>query len=431
MFSALVILLLLVGATPAVVLSDGLIVQALVGGIAAIAIAIVSRAIRPGEAGYLATLVRPIALLAAIPAIWMLIQVLPLQAFGIANPMWQSAATALGRPVAGSISIDIGATALSLSRYFFAMGIAFLGAAVAIDRTRAERLLFMLTAATTAIAVLLIAQDLGLSLPIGRIVSRSDALNSAALGIILSVAAAVRTFERHETRPARYSGVAFIAAFAGCLAAFTVCSIAVLVGAAGPTIFSVGCGLTIVAIVILIRRLGIGPWGNAAIALAVIGVATGIVMSQLTARGKHPAIAFAANAASPSVTITGRMLTDAPWIGTGAGTFSALSPIYRDIDDPVTVISPPTSAAKIAIELGGPALCLVVLASVGLVLLLLRGALRRGRDSFYPMAGAGCILLLLVLGFANAGLFGTASSILSACTLGLALAQRKSRTLAE
>jgi hypothetical protein len=42
--------------------------------------------------------------------------------------------------------------------------------------------------------------------------------------------------------------------------------------------------------------------------------------------------------------------------------------------------------------------------------------------------GGGCLLSLLLLSFINAGLLGTATGLLIAAALGLALAQSKSRS---
>jgi hypothetical protein len=53
----------------------------------------------------------------------------------------------------------------------------------------------------------------------------------------------------------------------------------------------------------------------------------------------------------------------------------------------------------------------------------------RGRDSFYPAAGAGCLIVLLFLFFMNAGILGNAAAITAAATLGLAFAQSKSRMI--
>ena len=73
MSSALLILVLLILATPITIIFDGPITQGLVAAVAAVSIATVALRIRPGEAGFLMTVIRPAALAAAVPAIWMLI----------------------------------------------------------------------------------------------------------------------------------------------------------------------------------------------------------------------------------------------------------------------------------------------------------------------------------------------------------------------
>ena len=101
MFPAPLFLVLLVVTTPVILLFDGPIIHGLVTAAAAVSVAIVALRIRPGEAGFLSTVIRPIAIIAAIPAFWMLFQVLPLKTVGLDNPIWESAAAALGRPLAG------------------------------------------------------------------------------------------------------------------------------------------------------------------------------------------------------------------------------------------------------------------------------------------------------------------------------------------
>ena len=82
MFSTLVILVLLIFATPITIIFDGPIIPGLLAAVAAMSVAIVGLRIRPGEAGFLSTVIRPVALVAAVPAIWMLIQAMPLQVRG-------------------------------------------------------------------------------------------------------------------------------------------------------------------------------------------------------------------------------------------------------------------------------------------------------------------------------------------------------------
>ncbi len=105
------------------------------------------------------------------------------------------------------------------------------------------------------------------------------------------------------------------------------------------------------------------------------------------------------------------------------GTAAILS-IYRNIDDPATSTAP-TAAAALSIELGRAMFWLIVAVIMGAVMTQLRASLLRGRDSFYPAAGAGCLLTLSLLAFMNAGILGTATAVIAAAVLGLAL--RKAR----
>jgi hypothetical protein len=122
-------------------------------------------------------------------------------------------------------------------------------------------------------------------------------------------------------------------------------------------------------------------------------------------------------------------LADASWAGTGAGTFGDLIPIYRDLDDVIHGSAAPSAAATIAVELGRPALSAAVAIAIVAIVWLLQGALRRGRDSFYPAAGASSIVTLLFLAFGDVGLFATGVAIITAAILGLAVAQSRSRTI--
>jgi hypothetical protein len=84
--------------------------------------------------------------------------------------------------------------------------------------------------------------------------------------------------------------------------------------------------------------------------------------------------------------------------GSGAGSFEALLPIYRDTADSLEI---PTAAAIIAIEMGRPFLSTCVIVALTGASTLFGRALLRGRDYVYSSAGAGCIIALLISLFAN------------------------------
>ena len=428
----LFILIFLVSITPVILIFDGPIAHGLVAALTGCGIASVALRIRAGEATFLLRLIRPLAIFALILAFWIILQALPLGIIGISNPVWQSAAQALGQSMHGSISIDVGATVVSLGRYLTSAAIALLATAVAIDRKRAALVLYALAAATAVIALVSISNKLiGIPIfgtsPSGS--SISGASDSVALGAVLSMAVLIRLFEQSDLfqsiRRAPFGK--FSVAFTACIFSISVC---LILSAATQTLYPAVVGLMALMSVVLIRHFALGVWGYAAIAAVVLVVLIAIFAIHVGLAISDATLAFG-NAPSSLRTITRHMLDDTGLWGTGAGTFSRLAPVYRDISDIGTNIIAPTAAATITLELGKLAFWAILVAAVVLILSLLAAALRRGRDSFYPAAGAGCLTGLVMLGFEDAGLFSSAVSIIAATIVGLAIAQRKSRTTAQ
>jgi len=153
-FAPFVLLISLIAATPVIIFVDVALVDGLVIAVVAMAVALVGLTMRPGEFSYLLTILRLTAIFAAVPAICIVLQLLPVKFIGLSHPIWDSAAEALGHPVRSSVSVDTGATLLALCRYVSVVAIIFLATAVAIDRQQAGWLLTALTIATTIIAVI-------------------------------------------------------------------------------------------------------------------------------------------------------------------------------------------------------------------------------------------------------------------------------------
>jgi hypothetical protein len=416
-------LVALICTSPAIVLWDGLIMQGLVAGIVAVALAITARALRPGETGFLVSIVRLPAVIAAVPAVWMLVQVLPLSVF--AHPIWKSAETVLGHPVAGTISVDPGASVIALGQYLSIVGVAFLSAAVAVDRQRAEWILFALTAAAAALALILLFPGIQFSM-----FARAQAIDCVSMGTIIAGAACIRTIERYETRrssPQR-SVPALLWTFVACSTALLICCTVQLSGATREILIATAYGMFALICISLVRRFALGAVGIAAIAAPALGAAILLLAYHPFERGTSVPLAFTGASDPFLIALNQRVLYDAPFVGTGAGTFAALAPIYRQIDDPPPGSTAATAAAAFAIELGKPMFWLFIVAAAGSIFILLRTSLQRGRDSFYPAMGGSCLITLLLLSLNNSGLFGTASGLIAAAVIGLAIAQSKSRT---
>jgi hypothetical protein len=425
---ARLILLVLICASPAILLAGGLIMDALITGGVAITLVVVARTLRPGETEFLIALMRPLALIATLPAVWILIQVLPFKS--LANPIWSSAAEALGRSLTGAISVDPGASVIALGQYLSMAAVTFLSAAVAVDRRRAEWLPFALAGTCTAIALVTLLHDQFFPGAWLTPFERSQVTDCAGMGTIIAGAVCVQTIERYETRYANPGRSMPILRWTLCCSsvALGICAAGLIPGATYWTIFAVGCGLLALGCVWIIRRFTLRPWGARAIWAIGLGAAIFFAASHSAERDRSVPLAFAA-APSPLLTaLSERVLEDAPLVGTGAGTFAALARIYREIDDPAASTSAATTTAAVAIELGEPMLWLFVAVAAALIVVLLRAALRRGRDSFYPAMGGSCLITVLLLAFVNAGLLGTPTSLIIAAVLGLGFAQSKGRT---
>jgi hypothetical protein len=420
------IVVLLVCVSPAVLLWDGLIAQGLIAAVIAAGLVITARTLRPGEAEFLLSIVRPAAAVAAVPVLWILFQALP---FGLlANPIWTSAKLALGRSMVGAISVDPAASVIGLGQYLSLGAAAFLSAAVAVDRVRAEWLLFALAGSSAVFALILMTHSLFSALIEFSAFTDAQATDCAAMGAVITGAACMRSLERYESRHGRSHGSAPILLWTlgACGAVLLLCAAAVVLEEGPGVLFASACGLITIAWIIVVRRFRLGAWGVVPFAVGVIAVAILISATHPVERGQSVLLSFAPSSAPGA--LNDRMLKDAPLVGTGAGTFTALVPIYRAIDDPPGSSQAATTAATVAIELGRPMFWLFVVAIAICTLIFLKAALQRGRDAFYPAMGGGCLVTLLLLMFMNAGFLGNAAGLITAIMLGLSLAQSKSRT---
>ena len=277
-------------------------------------------------------------MIAAVPALWVLVQVLPLSV--LAHPIWKSAETALGHPLVGTISVDPGASIIALGKYLSVVGVVFLSAAVAVDRQRAEWILFALTAAGVGLALILFFR--GVQFPM---FARAQAIDCVSMGTIIAGAACIRTIERYETRlssPQRSVPV-LLWTFVACSTALTICGAAELFDATREILIATAFGMFALICISLVRRFALGAVGTAAIAAPALGAAILLLAYHPVERGTSVSLAFT-GASDPSlIALNERVLYDAPFVGTGAGTFAALAPIYRQIDDP-----PPGSTSATA-----------------------------------------------------------------------------------
>jgi hypothetical protein len=421
MIATFVTLNLLLGLLPILTMADGTLASGLVLAIIAIATVTTAFTLNDNDLNRFSRLLGPTAFAAVfIPGISMLLQVLPMPARSLTNPIWMSASSALSKPFAGSVSLDTGATLLALADYCACLAAAFVSAAVTLDKPRAENVLSLLTAIATLIAVELIGFDLGY-LRFSDF-ARLDG-TVGVIGFVLSCATLIRNYEQLVVSRSRRSSprvMTKVTASASAVA-LLICLSAILISGATVLLFAALFGSGVLVSVWAIRRWRLGLWGQAGIAALAVVVAVGFFATAPAKRGVDPTLALSMQDRSSSIE---RMLSDAKLGGSGAGSLDALSALYRDADGRDT--ERPTTAAAIAIEMGQPFLWASVIVSLLAVSTLIRRALLRGRDYVYPGAGAGCIAALLITVFASDGILGLTASLMTGVLCGLAFAQSKS-----
>jgi hypothetical protein len=177
----------------------------------------------------------------------------------------------------------------------------------------------------------------------------------------------------------------------------------------------------------IIRRFSLGLLGIGSLAAGALGIAVLLVAAYPTHHDVSAQLAYAQDSQPSVLALNQRILDDSPLVGTGAGTFAALVPIYRQINDAPSIQSAATTAAQQTVELGKPMFGVIVVATVAFLIILLRASLLRGRDSCYSAMGGSCLLTLLLLVFIDASSLATVTGLIIAAILGLAFAQSKSR----
>lgn len=369
------LLLISVAIVPGLVILDGLVAQSLVAVLAAASLAFVGISARAADVNFTAQVTRRLKLAAAVPAIWMVLQILPMPFSRMSHSIWINANEALDRDWWGHISIDIGATLGALVFYLANIALIVVTVFAARDRRRAEIALFALTAVTTLTTIALLISKTGLIVgaPAGEINEILGAISS--LGIILSLATSVRAVERHESRPAENSWPAMAACGAGLL----ICLAGLAASATLNLALTVVFGAVVLASIQAIRRVGLESWALGIFIATMITAAAMVILWRYdSSRMLSPFLQFARAASPNAISVAQRILSDAGWLGTGAATYAAILPIYQELGSSVT--SAPSTASAFAIELGWPMTLFTIAVTVGLFITLYRGALARGRD---------------------------------------------------
>ena len=283
MSSTLILLLCLVTASPVFLVFDTPMASLLLTLWTAVMLGITGMYVRSTEAEHVWKTVRILVPLAAVPAIWMVVQMLPTPF--LAHPIWQSAAAAFDASLSGKISADPGLTFQALLHYLTLLGIALTALCVAIDRRRAHHVLRALVAVTGLVTAAFIVISVGEFRP-------SEGLNSPGLdatfvticnlGMLLSASLIISAIDQYQIRRqgTPLTG-GMIGEFCVGAAVFVIC-FATAAKYAPPLAFIAGlCSLLPVFLVAFLRHVRSHGWEKSIVVGIAVIVAAGIVVSRL------------------------------------------------------------------------------------------------------------------------------------------------------
>lgn len=378
-----------------------------------------------------AQLLRRLSLAMIFPLLWMVLQIVPLPFASIVNPIWSTTAIALNDPsLNGRISIDPGATFRSLIWYLTILSLIASTVIITKDRHRAQTILLVLNVVTTFMSAEVLLSQLASFA--GIIPSTSAATTFAAvaaLGALINGAIIVLVIERHLTQ--QNSGfwlpLPVLAKVSLSLCGIAIALAAMRVLAQGSLFAATGLGFSVIPLIIVVRRLRFRPWTAAIVIATLLAVAMAIAEQHFQSGSSSGLLAFVTSAAPDSLTISQRALSDSPWMGSGVGTFKFLSRIYQDFGGEIAPVAA-SAAVSIAIEWGTPALLILAGIAVQLLFFTLRGAVRRGRDSFFSSAAAATLVVVFCEGFLDSSLLNPAVQIIVAAAIGLGISQSTGRT---
>lgn len=201
------------------------------------------------------------------------------------------------------------------------------------------------------------------------------------------------------------------------------CMAALIRSAAMFVLIATLFGLSVLSLVVLIRRLSLSRWTAVAVSATVL-VACGSVIVLLfpTHHGPvSPLFRFARfDPANADATL--RMLSDTGWAGAGVGNYGVLATVYRDatgVPDPTAV----NTIASVLLEWGYAGALIAAVPVIQLFVMLLRGALSRGRDAFFAAGAAACLVTVCAEAYCDASFTGIAVQTLAAIIAGIGLSQ--------
>lgn len=422
------LLITLLAATPILAITSGSFAQHVISLATALMMTMVIRG-PEAQIASAAQLLKQFILIFLLPIVWMTLQIFPISTSSLANPIWSATSIALNQPsLPGRISVDPGATLQSLFQYLVDVSLLVSTVIIARDRRTAETILFVLCAVTTLMSVEFLLSRLD---SFAGIIPQTGAATSlfpaaAALAILANGALVARALERHLHQQNIHnlaSPQLWVGVFSGLLG-IAVAFAALAALGQHKLVAVTGCGLMVLVFIATVRRLGFRFWPSALLFLVLAAIASAMALPHSLSGGLG-LLGFVS--LRPEVVAPAKhLLSDAPTWGNGLGTFELTSIAYQEFGG--ALADPPSTAVLMAIEAGRLASAILAAFAGQFFLVSFRGAVQRGRDSFFAAAAAAGVVVVLCESLLDSSLSNPTLQAIVAVMVGVGLAQSAGRT---
>ncbi|MEI9989855.1 MAG: O-antigen ligase family protein [Rhizomicrobium sp.] len=385
--------------------------------------------------------------------LWCGIQILPIVPADWAHPIWGMAAQALGKPLAGTISIDPWRTKAEILKLASYVAAFWLTLSLARRSEAAKTLLNAIVAITTfyafygfVLAILDVAQaELIYAVPFPRpYISGPFMLHNsfATFEGLGTLAALVKAFDAGRESIVMRRGLRqlFLTTFRFAFGRGTppllgviLCFTAIIASASRAGFVATSVAILVMAVVatILARHSELRLWTMAAAAAALIAIFLTIALNGQTLGDRFAKLADAGDPDQIRLALwdaAWRMIVDMPWRGLGLGTFQDAYPLYARQALPYVMDRAHCDYLELAAGVGLPAAIAWWVALGGLAMLCLRGTFARRRNRHIPLLGFCAAVLVAIHSSVDFSLQMPAVGTLFAIMLGLGVAQSQRTT---
>lgn len=360
-----------------------------------------------------ASMVWPVLLPFALVAAWIAVQTSSLTPESWHHPLWRSAAEVLGEALPGAVSVDPHVTGDGLLRLLIYGAIFWLSLQFCRASQRAKQVFYGIAMAGLGYAAYGVIVEFTGSNTIlwfdkvlypGSVTGTIEYKNAyatyaglgliSAMGLLLKVvddAAADVSGPRERLRRvvSRVLGRGWILA----VACIVIATALLLSNSRGGFLAAIAAIVALLLAVAMTQRRK-SRYLKTVAGAVVVGCLGVVMVSGGTILDRLDRLNPERDTRTQLFELTTEAIADAPWLGTGQGTFAEIFPIYRTRDIPHPAYRAHNAYLDNALGLGLPAAAALVLAVAAMAGLCLLGVRRRRRNALYPCMGVAATVLI-------------------------------------